>query len=47
MAVDRGAVAAEYALLIVLIAVFLVVAIGLFSDALQELFEWVVDTLGF
>lgn len=42
---DRGAVAGEYAVLLALIAVALVVVIGLFTDAIVRAFTAAINVL--
>ena len=42
---ERGATAIEYALMVALIAVAIIVVVGLLGGQLQEVFQAVVDAL--
>ncbi len=43
---ERGATATEYALLVALIAIVLVVGVGAFGDALNAFFNRIAGTVG-
>ncbi len=46
LASDEGATAAEYGLLVALIALIIVVGVGLFGEALNTFFSGLADTVG-